>query len=151
MNSSSLFKTTMLLFMILWELWRCVVHICTNFIVIQRKVALICSSKVFSILWITQMMGYWQLGELIYSIIFNLSFFTFKVTNIISIKVPTIRVFAMYMHDEWYVVVVMKLQCFITTISLIEAFTQKFPSLELMNAIGLFIWNIDWILMLKPL
>ncbi len=41
----------------------------------------------------------------------------------------------MYMHDEWYVVV-MKLQCFITTISLIEAFTQKFPSLELMNAIG---------------
>jgi hypothetical protein len=45
-------------------------------------------------------------------------------------------VFAMCMHDEWYVVVVMKLQCSIATISLIEEFMQKFPSLELMNVIG---------------
>jgi hypothetical protein len=44
-------------------------------------------------------------------------------------------VFAMCMHDEWYVVV-MKLQCSIATISLIEEFMQKFPSLELMNVIG---------------
>jgi hypothetical protein len=35
------------------------------------------------------------------------------------------------MHDEWYVVVVMKLQCSIATICLIKEFT-----LELMNAIG---------------
>jgi hypothetical protein len=42
----------------LWELWRCVVQICTDFIVIQRKVALICNSNFFSILWITQMMHY---------------------------------------------------------------------------------------------
>jgi hypothetical protein len=40
------------------------------------------------------------------------------------------------MHDEWYVVVVMKLQCYIATINLIEEFMQKFLSLELMNAIG---------------
>ncbi len=48
----------------------------------------------------------------------------------------SIMVFAMCMHDEWYVVVVMKLQCSIATISLIEEFMQKFPSLELMNVIG---------------
>ncbi len=70
---------------ILWEWWKCVVHICTHCIAIQRRNTLTNNSRVLQILLIATMMSCSQLDGLMQPPTLSMLFFISKANNTKSI------------------------------------------------------------------